>query len=251
MTISVSDINEHIPVLGSTGVIEIQERSPVGSIIREFTVSDADPCSPNNLITITIDGFYASYFRIQENVLVIASDQVDFETFGAAINITITVQDRGSPQLQATENVEIIIHDINDEVPEISNCQIVHQIEENVEVGKIIGTCEILDKDLDSALEKELTCECQKDNNPRLPCPIISFEETATIIFSTIDEIDFETASEIFCTFKVTDTAANVNFLPQVAETSFVIIILNQNDNIPAFDKDAVFSNDRISVHTK
>ena len=240
-SISVVDRNNHPPIISNVNSIIVPERSAVGTVLHEFNVSDDDPCSPNNLFTLSVIGYYAEFFRIQGTTLLVANDQIDFETFGPTIEVTIEATDRGTPRLSTNTSIQIAISDINDEQPQIHKCKISEWVEENIPLGEIIGHCEVTDKDLDVRLSYSLLCECKKGFS-REYCAIFSTAETQldqgsrNVSLVVTEDINFETISEIHCSLHVKDELADDNFPFQITSKSFSVNVIDVDDNMPIFE---------------
>ena len=73
--------------------IEIVENAPVGTILIEITISDKDPCAPNNQIYLQIFGDYSEYFSIVKNDLILVKE-IDFETLHPQFILEIVAKER-------------------------------------------------------------------------------------------------------------------------------------------------------------
>ena len=238
ITINVVDENNHAPFINKFDPIVIAERTSVGTVMAEFNVSDHDPCSPNNLYSLSVVGDYADFFRIEETRLLVASDQIDFETFGPLIEITVKASDRGIPRLHTHHFIEVVVTDINDEAPQIPHCTIAEWVEENITVGEVIGNCEVIDKDTDAKLDYFLSCECKKDVLKESCEKFSILNKNNSVIFVVSEQIDFEMVSEIICVLHVTDAAADQKFPDQTTVKSIFVNVIDNNDNIPLFELD-------------
>jgi len=235
-SINVLDVNNHAPVIAAVSEIVLVERSVVRTVLAHFDVSDADPCSPNNLHVLSLTGSYADLFRLDGANLLTANDEIDFESFDEKIELNLTALDRGTPRLSNVLPISVVVTDINDENPEITNCSIIDKIEENVSLDTVIGTCVVSDRDKMAMLTYDLICVCQKYFLIQ-PCPVFTVfpDIGSSIKISVSSEIDFEEVSEVECRMQVTDNAASPNFSPQSASKLFAVTVVDLNDNIPYF----------------
>mgnify|MGYP000269360481 CR=1 FL=1 len=238
ITISITDINNHAPTVSVISVNNLLERSPIGTVVADFQVTDDDPCSPNNLYTLSVIE-YGNMFRISNNQLIVSSNEIDYETLGTNIEVKIKAVDGGTPSFGTEHIVPITILDVNDERPQIINCTISSIIEENVLVGFPLGFCNISDVDTNSVLVYDLSCECRKGFT-RETCELFSITETSTSISTAIQfdvnqNIDFEEVSEISCELEISDSAADDKFPDQTVATLIFVTIDDLNDNLPIF----------------
>ena len=242
LTINIQDINNHAPTIEIHNTFNLRERSPIGSVVASFGVSDDDPCRPNNLYTMSVLGEYKDYFRIENGQIILTNDQIDFEAIGSYMEIETKVVDGGTPPLSSEKIVGINLLDINDENPQIHFCTLQNTIVENSLISHQIGNCTISDVDGDSELSYSLSCTCKKgfsEQNCELfsMTPIRQNDSTTIVNFDVIQNIDYEVISEIYCGLLVRDERADANFPKQVATTSIVINVENVNDNVPIFTK--------------
>ena len=148
---------------------------------------------------------------------------------GNRFDITLIAKDNGFPALETFFIVEIIVMDINDEIPSISVLSSISSIDENLR-GNILNFHSD-DPDTNSDLTFELKCSCQKLGN-FTPCSNLAILEDWIKITG---EFDFEKVQEVNCSLKISDLNGESDQSNQIL---FDFEINDVNDNIPSFDSD-------------
>ncbi|XP_071829182.1 protocadherin Fat 4-like isoform X3 [Apostichopus japonicus] len=118
--VNVLDVNDNAPVFvdGSDAVVEIKEET-AGDVIR-LTAEDLDE-GTNSEITYSVtsqDGSSTDLFSIDASGLLKADVGLDREETPPSYNLIVYATDSGEPPLNASVNVEVILLDIDDKVPE-------------------------------------------------------------------------------------------------------------------------------------
>ncbi|KAK6173207.1 hypothetical protein SNE40_016702 [Patella caerulea] len=119
--INIDDVNDNAPELSAKSyVFHVAEDARIGSYIGFLTATDAD-IGMNADVTYALD--YSSVdhnvpFTVLTNGTVVSTDEVDFEK-QPQYSFKIYAKDRGTPSLNSTAILTIIIMDINDNIPVI------------------------------------------------------------------------------------------------------------------------------------
>ena len=230
--VEIIDQNDHIPSVTWPSEITLIEESTASEKIVEFEVIDNDPCAPNNLVTLSLIGENAEYFYIEDRYLKTSVKPIDYEKVGPQVALTMIAKDRGIPTLENSFSIIINIIDKNDENPKIHVLSTIPSIDENM-IGKIISI-NIVDPDLNAALQTKLSCYCQKGQDSVL-CENLQ----STLEFIEITEpFDFEQVDEILCDLMVIDENG-LEF--QSDEIPFALSINDVNDNVPEFYRSEFF----------
>ena len=111
--------------------LSVIEGSRASVEIVEFEVTDLDPCSPNNLVSLSLIGKNAQYFYIESRSLRTSVKPIDYEEIGDEIELTIMVKDRGIPSLESSFLLPLKVVDKNDENPEIKVVSSTNRVSEN------------------------------------------------------------------------------------------------------------------------
>ncbi|XP_076316874.1 uncharacterized protein LOC143229050 isoform X1 [Tachypleus tridentatus] len=119
--INIVDINDNSPLLNSRSIsLSIPEDTPIGTTIQTFFVSDSDS-GPNGMIgwfNLTEGSSVFSLFQTSNstNFSVVLSSNLDREEL-PEYNITVVVEDQGTPPLATAVTWLIVIEDVNDNPP--------------------------------------------------------------------------------------------------------------------------------------
>ncbi|XP_077988357.1 cadherin-23-like [Glandiceps talaboti] len=227
VTITITDVNDNTPMIVPPSYTKtISEDAVKGTSVFNVEATD-DDLKENGRVEYTISsGNDLGHFAIDiDTGLVFVNDVLDRESLGT-YNLVVTVSDNGSPALEATADVTIILSDINDESPVFTEITYPFDVVENSAAGTVVGTIEATDSDLGT--------------NAELTYYIIGGElsDHFTIdadsgdIFASSSTINRESYDyyTLFC--KVLDRGDPALF----AETTVYVTVLDDNDNSPVFE---------------
>ncbi|KAL3878334.1 hypothetical protein ACJMK2_030697, partial [Sinanodonta woodiana] len=155
---------------------------------------------------------------------------LDYETKNT-FNIIIVAADGGNPPNVVTHPFQIKVNDLNDEAPNFGLYNMTFYIEENVQIGAVVGMVKADDKDA--------------GENGRVSYYIIAGNifglfavDHITGQITTIREVDYEEASSHSVVIKAVDNSISN---PKSNSISVSIHVIDLNDNAPIFDYDPLF----------
>ena len=236
--ITVTDVNDNtpIPTMAYDDVIQVNDQSEVTFSVVQFQCTDEDS-SENANITYSID-FNNGSFTIDEitgNVAVASSLILPEDVFERDLNITVVCSDQGNPSLSASSTISFEIYK-NDSTPpvidrdSISNSSLgVPSV--SISEGALLGTQLVQIQAMD-ATSPSLRYSLVNESSPGV------FEINPTSGVITLSQpLD----REVIETYTFTVVATEVRVAPGLARTDLVqirVVILDINDNPPAFSQD-------------
>ncbi|KAI6177756.1 hypothetical protein M3Y97_00942500 [Aphelenchoides bicaudatus] len=146
--------------------------------------------------------------------------------------LVIRAKDSGQPALSSTAHCYVHVMDINDHAPSFLHASPLHTIsvEENVRVGFELGRLYAVDEDGGRNGEVRYKLEAENKTAPQ------TFEiDEMTGVIRTVSELDREQL-DIY-NFKV--IASDLGTPPLSTELQLIIKVLDENDNVPKFEKDS------------
>ena len=233
LQVNVQDENDNLPVFEESGPFILTEELPINSTVGTVVASDADSGENSNL-SYTISRNVADLFTIDSRTGEILTAMVlDRELLvgmnlftppTSSQNITIQVEDNGSPSLVSQVMVSVRLVDINDNVPVFDIFEQNLTYPENIQVDTLI--VEILATDSDQGENGTVTYSIASDEP--LPFAINS----STGIVTTIETLDRERVD--FYMFEIVASDNGVNIV-QSSSIEIIVDITDINDNPPIF----------------
>ncbi|XP_013134373.1 PREDICTED: cadherin-23 [Papilio polytes] len=223
----------------------VKENSPPGHKVT--TVLANDPDGLDDLLTYHIVSGSKDNFVIDEKtgVITISNDaNLDRDLNPERYEIIVSAVDSGTPIPEtATTTVFVTIQDVNDKPPVINSTQTTTYISERTKIGDKVTTINAYDTDLDAKLKYSIVEPIKalskagiqlKSNSPYNYKTTFSIDEDSGEIFVN-GTLDYNQASIVILTIKVTDMNAEVNKEKQFALTEHTIYIQPYNDKNPQF----------------
>ncbi|NWV39522.1 PCDG2 protein, partial [Grantiella picta] len=223
--VTVLDANDNAPVFSqSEYTVRVPEDVPVDSTILAVAATDAD------------EGLYGHVKYSMKKATDMATDifHLDSETgeitllrsldFEEGDYYELEVQSRDGGGLFDTAKVEIIVTDVNDNVPEISMRSALSEISEDAPSGTVIALLHVQDRD--SGANGEVRCSLDGGVPFRLQSSHGSYYSVVTA-----RELDREQVSE----YNVTVRAADGGSPPLQSSAVLSLRVLDVNDNAPVF----------------
>ncbi|XP_071088396.1 protocadherin-11 X-linked-like isoform X1 [Haliotis cracherodii] len=232
INITVTDVNDNRPAfLDSTFNVSIQENKPKNSTVVVVSAVDQDAGSNGKIsyyFSQRVSQTVRQSFAIDEKTgIVFANGPIDYET-QTQFQFMVEAKDHGNPSLSSLAAVIINILDVNDNYPHISInlAPEASHISEGMETGKFIAHVSVSDADV--GMNSLVMCSLN-DHHFALE----KFYENLQNIYKVVlaQRLDHETAA----THKVTITCKDQGDPPKSNSTSFIITVMDENDNAPVF----------------
>jgi len=231
LRVEIIDINER-PLFTNSCVptceLFVAENSSNSLILGTFVVSDPDfPNLPNGQITVTIQNIQpqANFSLVQnrDTFNLITEETLDRETT-SSYQLLLRVTDNGNPPLSSTMMLNIVVTDINDNIPQFVQQPSSLTVSELAPNGTVITRYEAIDRD--SGINAQIIYSISSViSNVVLPFEI----DPVTGDLRVISPLDFETDRSYIVSVK----ASNPDGVQNTTVTS--IIIIDENDNRPLF----------------
>lgn len=232
VTIFILDANDNAPVITypMNYSITIPEDTPVGFVILDgVNASDVDSGNNSEIRYLIIGGEQSN--RLQINFTtgeVQVAGRLDREV-SSTLTVTIAARDLGTPPLEDTVDIIIILTDVNDYTPVFINLPYNGSVtEEGFPVMNIV-TVEAVD--LDEGSEGTVNYSIVWQSNGQFSINPI------TGLLQTNGTLDREEAAIVIVTIVAYDNPVNES-LRLSSEVNVTINVLDVNDNNPSFDVD-------------
>ena len=227
--ITISDINDNAPVITYpvNHSITIQEDAPVGFVILDgINATDIDFDNNSEIRFIIVGGDQSD--RLQINATtgeVWVASRLDREV-SSILTITIAARDLGTPPMEDTIDIIVILLDVNDYVPTFINLPYVGTVTEEELDPAVRVTIEALDLDEGSGGIVDYSIVWQSSGNFSI--------NAITGELEVIGTLDREEAAIITVTVCAHDNPINQS-LRLSSEVNVTINVLDINDNDPIF----------------
>ena len=230
--ITVTDVNDNTPMITTffDDVIQVNDQSQVGFIIGQFQCTDADS-NENGNITYSIE--LNDFFIINEitgAISVAVSLVLPDNVFYVNGNITVDCSDQGNPPLS---NGSMIFYQIykDDSTPPLINTTLASDgfvsIGESASIGTVLAQVSAVD-----TTSPGLTFSLVNESSPTGAFVI----DSSTGVITVAQRLDRERFD--VHTFMVVVTEIRVApGTPQSDEIEFTVMIIDVNDNPPAFSQ--------------
>ena len=248
VTITVTDENDNAPQIFAPLQFEVRENVPVGTAIGCVNATDVDsgenaelqyyigdPASP-------IPCSFGVPFQINITTGCIASCQMlDYE-LSPFYAFTVTVCDRGSPELCSNATIRVDIVDLNDNAPVYAEDPFVVDVNENTPVGETVLV--VTSSDADSPLNSAIVYEFVNTS-----APFALRNGSNEVYYTGTEQLDYEGSTRTYILhLRGTNPprfAYDETFIVDVAIT---INVVDRNDRPPVFDPNA--TNVSINEHS-
>ncbi|XP_067670754.1 protocadherin Fat 4-like [Haliotis asinina] len=240
VTLTLQDQNDNSPTFHpGTYTQSIPEGVSTGRSVITVSATDDDGTDPNNVIYYTIVSGDDGRFRINPSSGEISTSGIlDFES-KTNYNMTVMVQDRGTPELNSTASVEIVIVNVNDEMPAFKDSDKTVSVNESIALNGLVEDFSATDADPDSLLVYTITQvtginEDQQTVSSQVQDWFSVNNSTGEIRAS--GTIDREIAQQVTLRLQVEDRNASTGYQHQIDTGTLVINILDVDDNAPTFN---------------
>ena len=234
LQVNVQDENDNSPIFEESGPFVLTEELPINSTVGTVVASDEDS-GENSRLTYTISRTVANLFAINSTTGDILTAMVlDREvlvgmnlftppTFSQ--NITVQVEDNGSPSLVSEVMVSIRLVDINDNAPVFDIFEQNLTYPENIQNNTVI--VEVLATDLDQDENGTVTYSIASDE----PLPFAI--DSSTGVVTTIDTLDRESVDYYMFDIVASDNGVDI---VQSSSIEITVDVTDINDNPPIFE---------------
>lgn len=265
LTLNIGDINDNNPVFPkSVYTFSILENQKTGSVIGQINAVDADE-GLNGKIRYAIIGSNPNsmeknnllkYFNLDPNTgLLILKNSLDYED-KQFFSFTIEAKDSGVGSLPAYTQVEIVVVDVNDNLPEISvsflntlsrnvsettSIQNIY-INENYDPNKFLAHVTVSDRDLGAKLQWQVLINektiMSSDQESQAYTEMIAISLLNSNSFTINTGSGSKTAldREKMPTIKIAIESWDVVDPFKKSVYIFMLHLLDLNDNAPTFD---------------
>lgn len=218
MTITVTDMNDNSPIITSpTKLAAVNESSPKLYKVGTIQATDRDIGVNRQLVYGIQDE--ANLFGINPNSgEVYLTGMLDRENKPRHL-VTVTVHDKGVPQLHATKSYNVIVQDANDNKPEFKSAKYAGSVEENKAGRNKLFTVKADDKDIgENAIVSYSIVDDQQG--------LFEIDQSGQVF--VVKETDFETKFSYLLTIKASDWKFDTTVDAEIT-------IIDVNDNNPIF----------------
>ncbi|XP_059482643.1 protocadherin-like wing polarity protein stan isoform X3 [Neocloeon triangulifer] len=239
--INVTDANNFSPVFENAPYsANVFEDSPVGTTVLVVGATDGD-VGQNAQITYYLGGAHGSEmpageisghdemaFSINPQTGAITTTKLlDREKTGSYL-LTVTARDGGNPSLSDTTDVEIVVHDVNDNAPEFSQAQYKGSVPEDALVGTSV--VQILATDVDHGINGRISYAFPPGGNGG---GSFSVDPTSGVI-RTAKMLDRESVAN----YELKALAIDKGSPPMTSTVAVHVKVEDVNDSPPVFESD-------------
>uniref|UniRef100_A0A8C5N1J1 Protocadherin beta-1 n=1 Tax=Leptobrachium leishanense TaxID=445787 RepID=A0A8C5N1J1_9ANUR len=231
INVKVIDSNDNSPVFETKSyIVDIPENSPLGKVVIDLNATDADE-GLNGEILYSFSGYASDrvweLFSIDSKTgLIQVKGNLDYEE-NALIEIDVQAEDQGPNPIPVHCKITVKVTDKNDNVPSIGFVSVCPgAISEASPTDTVIALVRVTDKD--SGKNGQLQCRVLGNVPFKLED---NYDNFYTVVTSR--PLDREIQDE----YNVTIIARDNGSPPLNSTKSFIVKILDENDNPPRFSK--------------
>ncbi|XP_069061408.1 protocadherin-17 isoform X2 [Pleurodeles waltl] len=231
INVRVTDSNDNSPVFGASAyTVEIPENTPAGRTVIDLNATDADE-GANGEVVYSFSGSTAErvreLFAIDPRTGIITlRAPLDYEE-SPLLEMDVQARDQGPNPVPAHCKVTVRVGDRNDNPPAIGFVSVRQgALSEAAPPGTVIALVRVTDRD--------------SGKNGQLQCRVVGgapfrLEENYDNFYTVVTErpLDRETQDE----YNVTIVARDMGSPPLNTSRSFLVRILDENDNPPRFNR--------------
>uniref|UniRef100_A0A8C6SHA9 Dachsous cadherin-related 1a n=1 Tax=Neogobius melanostomus TaxID=47308 RepID=A0A8C6SHA9_9GOBI len=221
--IYVTDENDNVPKFSSPNAVSVMEDQPVGFVALYVMARDPDQ-GENGRVSYSIqDGNAGGTFSLNPSTGSLSiSKPLDREEQDV-FNLTVTVEDHGTPPHRSSQTLCVHVIDVNDEAPWFDDNLYEAEVSENRPPGTSVLS--VSAADLDLGTNAEVTYGVISED-------FFSINPTTGAI-STTKKLDRE-QQEVHT---LTVYAKDGGLPPNYAKTTVKIRVLDENDHAPVFGR--------------
>ncbi|XP_014892506.1 protocadherin gamma-C5-like [Poecilia latipinna] len=227
--VTVLDNNDNVPVFKRTLYnISVPENSAVGSVLVQVEAVDEDEGVNAEIeyrfADSTPPSLLSTFKMNSDTGEIILLNALDYES-SSKIEISVTAKDKGIPEMEGHCRVQIVVIDVNDNVPEIMLTSKPSPVREDAPKGTVVAL--ISARDLDSGNNGNVALKLAHGSPFSLKA---SFSNNYALI--TAGVLDREKSAE----YNVEITATDAGSPPLSSKKTVHVSITDVNDNPPIFN---------------
>ena len=225
-TVKVKDVNDNPPVFDREIYdFYVPENVKIGEVIDQVHATDRDSDYNSRISYSFVDNKYTSLFSISlSEGKIWTRDYLDRETHDT-YEMTVRAVDHGTPRpMSATTLIRVFVQDVNDNAPTFDRDAYRFSIFENLPAESSVGKVIAYDPDMGRNSKLQFFFSGSQSN--------FTIDSENGEIRTKIP-LDREHMSEHYLTVFVQDSAE----LPKTARTEVKIIVKDDNDNKPVFQR--------------
>ncbi|XP_046559784.1 protocadherin Fat 4-like [Haliotis rubra] len=228
VVVHVLNSNDKTPVVTVTKVIYIPEEIPVGTdVARGYIVSDADE---GDTLTYSLQGADSGLLAINSSTGEITlKEALDYENL-ASVNLDVVLLVGDLDGHVATQALDIVVMDVNDNTPVFSKAVHSVSVAENSTGETLLLT--LTATDADSGTNGQFTFNISDGNNDGL------FRLDGDDLY--VQVVDYESASSIDFTYSLTVTAVDHAADARTGVTVVIVEIYPENEFAPVWSSPSV-----------
>uniref|UniRef100_A0A7N8YCI1 Protocadherin-16 n=1 Tax=Mastacembelus armatus TaxID=205130 RepID=A0A7N8YCI1_9TELE len=251
------DVNDNRPVFISADTVQVMEDAEPGSLLHHFVAIDGDQGENGVVSYVIIAGNKKGFFTLEEKTgLLFLSAPLDYET-QRLHRLTVRAVDHGLPSLSSTQTLTIEVGDVNDQPPVFSQSIYNASVTENRDPGEPVVRVSATDKDSGNPYYLSYHClgfvylfisKWQFTDFGIILYVWLTLHlwlslgedyrglftiNSHTGVLSTTQVLDREERQN----YTITIQARDYGPTPLSSSTQLQLVLLDQNDNIPAFTR--------------
>ncbi|KAG9264646.1 protocadherin Fat 4-like [Astyanax mexicanus] len=222
VSVHVEDINDNVPHFISENMVSCPEDTPVQAVVAVIQAVDSDSGSNGDMI-YSMENSGGGAFRINQTTGVVYLQKPLDRELEDAITVTVTVRDKGLPQLSSSMELTVLVEDVNDHDPVFSEASYTVEVYEDAPRGASLLKVQAHDRDAGS------------NGEVRYLMSESGFMVDSVLgVVSVIHQMDREQESFYSLTVK----AVNRGDVPRSATATINITLLDINDCVPVFSQE-------------
>ena len=229
LTVSIVDVNDNPPVFDPASLsLGVEEDLPMGTVVGQVVVNDADSQGNNSAVTFTIAmDFSQGRFLLDPDTGIVTTTTPLNREQRDEYDILVRAMDRGLPPLYSEANVTITVLDANDHRPQFIQDLFEGSAQENSPYGTPILTVEATDRD--TGVNGAILFSLGSDATPHF-----AINATSGVLYTTNVELDFES---LFMPFTFTVVAEDQGSTALNATATVRVTVTDVNDEPPVFSQ--------------
>ncbi|XP_014662007.1 PREDICTED: cadherin-related tumor suppressor-like, partial [Priapulus caudatus] len=232
VTVNLIDENDHSPEItfryipATSDYATVNENAQDGTIVALISVVDKDEGDNGRCSVAIKEGNELGAFRLEDAFgwsLLKVNKQIDREE-NSVYNLTILAWDHGEPPRESSENIIIVVNDVNDHTPTFLKLEYVAVLSESVPTGSFVAS--VSATDADTGINAKLTYSIVSGDSHGWFAIIAD-----SGLITTARRLDRESSAMMTLNVSVNDGGPS----PHISYAKVTVQILDENDETPAF----------------
>ncbi|XP_042548147.1 protocadherin beta-18-like [Dipodomys spectabilis] len=229
ITVQVLDVNDNPPEIAITSLTTlIPENFSPEMVVAVFSLRDQDAGDNGRMICSITDNLPFLLKPTFKNFYTLVTERPLDREIKDEYNITITVTDLGTPQLQTQHTFTLQVSDVNDNAPEFTQSSYTLWVRENNSPALHIGTISATDRDSGSNAQLTYSLLPGPQPGPDAAAALVSINADSGQLFA-LRALDYEALQA----FEVRVRAADRGSPPLSSQALVRVQVLDANDNSP------------------